>query len=132
MFRQANGLDTVTATEASCDDVFAAYLIDIAKSLSPASYKRFVSLVQSIRRCLNSKGWSELGDPTSDMDSEFCTVQSTQRVPEISNVFINDFLPQDRPDIDRKDAIEMTLHLTEWLFSHKFSTLRLTREKDAE
>lgn len=107
----------------NCTDTLAAYLVDVAQELKPEFYRHFVLLVQCLRRCLNLHGWELPGEVP--MAAEYCEVRGPDNLPYISNTFITDFLPQECPSLDRRAAIEMTLHLNRWLCAHNLSRLAL-------
>lgn len=110
----------------TCNEAFAGYLVETAQILKPEYYMQFVLYIQCLRRCLNLHGWSLPHECIHTKDREYCSYRDASNVPEMCNHFISDFLPQECPSLDRKAAIEMTLHLNKWLFEHKLSRLKLT------
>ena len=110
----------------TCNEAFAAYLIEVAQVMKPEYYMQFVLYIQCLRRCINLHGWSLLRETQPGLNQEYCSCRDASNLPEISNHFISDFLPQECPSLDRKAAIEMTLHFNKWLYERKLSRLKLS------
>jgi len=112
-----------TQVGASCNEALAGYLVAVAQEIKPEFYRQFVLFAQCLRRCLNQHGWELPGE--SPIAAEYCEIRGPDNLPHISNIFVSDFLPQECPSLDRRAAIEMTLHLNRWLCAHNLSRLAL-------
>lgn len=119
--------DTISvSSQCVCDEVFALYLIDLASKVSIEGYRLFVSFLRALRECLNLKGWSLEGESNPVGSEEFCQVRNAQNLPEVSNFFITEFVEDRETQYDREKFIGMMLHFNAWLFSHHYSTLKLS------
>lgn len=117
---------TVSA-ECVCDDVFALYLLDLASKVTPAGYQLFVKFLQTLRECLNLKGWSLDGESEQQStDDVFCEIRTAQNLPEVSNYFITEYIEDQDSPHDRQKFIGLMLHFNAWLFSHRYSNLKLS------
>jgi len=109
-----------------CDQVFALYLMDLATKVSSEGYQLFIGFLQALRECLNEKGWNLDGEGSKLGDEVFCESRSAQNLPEVSNYFITEFVEDPSRQYDRDKYIGMMLHFNAWLFSHRYSNLKLS------
>lgn len=110
----------------SCDEVFALYLMDLATKVTIEGYQLFVSFLQALRECLNEKGWSLEGENNHTRGEVFCETRRAQNLPEVSNYFITEFVENRGDEYDRDKFIGMMLHFNAWLFTHRYSNLKLS------
>lgn len=117
---------SVHVNDTPCDEVFAMYLMEQAEKLKPDGYRLLALLMQSLKKCMNLKGW-EL-DREANFDNytaSYCGSRPATYVPLVGNYFIARFLPAKGPQLERKKAIDALLHFNEWLYAHKYSNLKL-------
>ena len=110
----------------TCDEVFGQYLTEVAEKVTTQGFGMFVDFIQALRTCLNQRGWELSGQTSSTESGIYSEVQTATNLPEISNYFITDFLEDEEVDLDREKAISMMLHFDEFLFTHRYSNLKLS------
>lgn len=99
----------------------------MAGKLSREGFALFVSFVQALRECLNSRGWLIEGEVENQGHGEvFCEVRNAQNLPEVSNFFITEFIEEHENHYDRRKFIGLMLHFNAWLFAHRYSNLKLS------
>lgn len=113
----------------TCDQVFAFYLVEVAGKTREEGYAVVVRFVRHLRMCLNQKGWTLQGESKQAPEGVFCEVRPATNLPEISNIFITDYLedledPTTAPNRDQ--AIHLMMHFNAFLFTRRLSNLKLS------
>lgn len=113
----------------TCDQVFALYLLDLAPKVTAAGYEQVVRFLRHLRMCLNQKGWTLPGEDETVPEGVYCELRPAAFLPEVSNVFITDYLEdlEDATDApDRDIAIRLMMHFNGFLFAKRLSNLKLS------
>jgi hypothetical protein len=110
--------------ESPCREVFAEYFKDVALKVKQDSLQVFSDFLEALLVCLDAKGWTLPGEPPAAEES-FTSVRSAQRVPDIANFFVTDFLEGRKGDLTRPMAVELMLHLCRWLYAQRFTAFKL-------
>lgn len=110
--------------ESTCREVFAEYLKEVALKVKQDSLQVFAGFLEALLACLDAKGWTLPGEPPAVQES-FTTVRSAQRVPDIANFFVTDFLVGRKSELARPMVVELMLHLCRWLYAQRFTAFKL-------
>lgn len=122
--------------------ILALFISEVSQHLRKEFYREFVFFVLMYRRALNSIGWETkarvLHKAQTKESHEFCEDSNGEYMPEISNDFITDLLPEYLKEYDIsgfqvigpeepkiKNAIFLTMHFCNWLNHHKYTYSRL-------
>jgi len=133
--------------QASVNKILASYIYEVAPSLRTRFYKEFVFFLLMYRRALNEAGWDArlkmTGKGPEEETKEFCEASNGEYIPEISNDFIADLLPEYLKDYDLKgfkvigpevpglrNSVFLTQHLCNWLNYQKYTSARLVLNPD--
>ena len=118
---------SVSVENTPCDEVFALYLMEFADRVKPEGYHLLARFIQNLRKCLNLKGWEI--DPAADFVTGqgcYCEGHSAACLPNVANYFLARYLPQKCPQFEREKAADVMMHFNEWLYSHRYSSLKLS------
>jgi len=107
---------------ATCDEVLAAYIVAMSKRLSEEGLTLVVQFLEQLRICLNFQGAAICGG----LPGVFCEKNTAQKVPEIANFFVSEYLDTAQVAFSRDTAIGLTMHLCRWLFVKCYSNLKLS------
>lgn len=119
----------VTRNKITCDDIFACFLIHMARIANEKFYKTIIVLIKHFRECMNKLGWDilsqfkHLSDEQTTLD--FCSVKNGEHLPEIASDFINVYLPSKLPQFDKKIASVIVSQFCDWLHKHKLTHIKL-------
>jgi hypothetical protein len=122
----------------SCDDILALFLIDNSQIFTFQFYKTLIIFIKSYRDCMNKIGWeivSQYKEITSEKtEADFTTVRNGEHLPEISEEFVNIYLPNNLPSFDKYLAVVIVNYLCDWAYKHKFThtKLKYLNEEDDE
>ena len=114
----------VTA-ESPCRDVIATYLTEVSQRVKQDSLKSIAEFLEALLSCLNVKGWTLPGE-SCDSTEVYTAVRSARQIPDIANFFITDFLETRRVAFVREEAVDIMMHLCRWLYSQRFTNLKLS------
>ena len=115
--------------EHTADDIMALYLIEVAGKVHAAFYKTLTVFVELVRECMNEYGWDillkykRLGN--EENEGEYTRKKSAEHVPEISNIFIMQFLPKRNAYFKRELAVKLMFHFCGWLYRHQHTHTRI-------
>lgn len=115
-------------TDKTCDEVLTIYLKEAANSANREYFRFIFKFVTLFRACINKIKIDQV-DITKQTDDkkEFTQLHTAESAPDICNEFITDFMePKDYFGLDTGELIEVIQHLCYWLYSHNFTTSRLT------
>lgn len=122
-------LDQHAHLSATCDEIFALFLIDMSKLFNLQFYKTFVIFIKSYRECMNKLGWEILShykdlskEPT---ELDYTTIKRGEHLPEIANDFVGIFLPCNLPSFDKYLSVIMTNQFCDWLYKHEFTNMKV-------
>ena len=122
--------------------IIAIFILEVSQHLRKEFYKEFVFFILMYRKALNSIGWetkaSILQRPRIKESTEFCATENGEYMPEISNEFITDLLPEylkeyelsgfkviGQEESNIHNAIVLTMHFCNWLNYNKYTFSRL-------
>ena len=113
----------------TCDDIFAIFLIDNSQLFTKQFYKTVVIFTKSYRECMNKLGWEVLSQ-YKDINNELTNLQYTsvkngEHLPEITEEFVNIYLPSNLPSFDRYLAVVLANYFCDWLYKHRFTNLKI-------
>ncbi len=115
--------------ELTCDDIFAIFLLDMARTVNFKFLKNLLIFVKNLRDCMNLIGWEILSEYKSIRNEpttlEFTSVKNAECLPDITNDYINLFLPNNFPKFDKHLAVVIINMFCDWLYKHKFSNKKL-------
>jgi hypothetical protein len=114
----------------SCDDIFAIFILDISRTLSLKFLKNLLIFIKNLRDCMNIIGWEILSEYKSlryePTILDFTSVKNAECLPDLSNEFINIFLPNKLPNWDKHLAVVIVNMICDWLYKHKFTNKKLS------
>ena len=109
----------------TCDDVFAEFLLEKAKSIQKKEYKVIAASILSLRECIN-KHYKELDDNiTLELGQEYTKYIKPGLLPKISNVYVLNYLPENRPDYDKDNEVKFMLDFSAWLMNKNYTDLEV-------
>lgn len=135
----------------NCNETFALFLAYSFKFVSIEFYREIAFFVVGFRHIANKIGWDiyreEHKNAEIDFELEFCQEQNAELLPNMSNEFIVEFLPEcffsgkllsesESLTFFGSDAIRllrmilMTKHFCHWLFVNKFSKSKIEIVKE--
>jgi len=123
-----------------CDEVFAEYLGFIAEKSSDSFFRDAVKFILMYREHMNKNG-DKLEEskktlpesvvlpkipgavPEKPTATEFCLENNAEQAPDISNDFINSYLPENiaKAETNIDDMKDLTYHFCGWLFYNCFT-----------
>ena len=107
-----------------CDEVFAEYILKIAKYVNKDYLIRIIKFVVLFRECLNTiykpKNKAEKG--------QFSENYNAEDAPDISNEFVTDFLETDVQLFDflKDESIDLTQNFCQWLYDNNYTCSKLS------
>lgn len=107
----------------ACEDVFAIYLIEMAQTVDEDEYKKFILYFENLKTCLNLRGYQLYKEEPKF--ENYCQIKNADKVPEIFNYYIQQYMPLYFPSLNRDLAIRISLHYAKWLLTHHFTNRRL-------
>jgi hypothetical protein len=109
---------------AKCDEVFADYIIKMARYCNPTFFIRLLKFVTLFRECVNIINREKCKPEVK----EFAEVSNAEDVPDISNEFITEFLDPDQNcfEFSKDEAIDITQNLCHWLYENNFTCSKLS------
>lgn len=119
-----------TALESSsninAEEILGKYLYEIGKKVNEDFYQTIIVFSRLCKECLNEYGWGLVNKTRSvTMDErrkEFSKQSnSADYIPDISNDFINYYLPEKFPTFDKYLATELVRHLCNWIQKNGYS-----------
>jgi hypothetical protein len=130
----------------TCDEIFAEYLGFLAKKVNKTYYSKVLKFVLFFRECtnLNSgklKEESKLMPKdlfplmTGNSDEfqtkwgtiqDYCATHNAEQLPDISNEFILEFIPDNMQDIEIGEVTDLTQHFCHWLFINGYTCAKLS------
>lgn len=113
-------------SENVAEHVLAQYLYKLGEKVSADFFKTSIIFVRLYRDCLNEYGWGLLRKQRAvtleEKKREFAKEPETAGyIPDMSNDFINRFLPQEYPVFDKYLATELVRHLCDWVFKSGYT-----------
>eukprot|EP00347_Sterkiella_histriomuscorum_P012296 403369133 len=125
------------------DQILAIFLIDMSEQVIVNFYKAVTVFVTLYRNCLNEIGWDQIANykrldliesinqnEDSIIDSGlpiFTQVKDGDFIPQLSNEFILEYLPQKCNIFYRKLAVSLVEHLCRWLYNRKLTQLKISQ-----
>lgn len=110
----------------AAEKVLARYLYEIGKNITEDFFKICVIFVRLYRDCLNEYGWElarkHRAVTLKEKKKEFAKEpESADYIPDLSNDFINYFLPQEFSTFDKYLGTELVRHLCDWVFKSGYT-----------
>jgi len=108
------------------ENVLAQYLYEIGQKVADDFFKTSIIFVRLYRDCLNEYGWGLIRKQRNvtleEKKRQFAKEPETaDYIPDMSNDFINYFLPQEYPVFDKYLATELVRHLCDWVFKSGYT-----------
>ncbi|CAG9331904.1 unnamed protein product [Blepharisma stoltei] len=114
----------------SCDDVFAIYLIEIARIIEEDAYKNFVLFFENLRICLNLRGYQMHSEEKLEKINNYCVLKGPEKVPGIFNYYIQQFMPLNFPSFNKDFAIRISIHFDKWLLKNNLTDMKIILTED--
>ena len=127
-----------------CDEVFAEYLTDASGVAGKQKYEKVLKHILLYRECLNQCGEKLLEEkkklpnilvlhptvePQNEYATEYCIGNNAEQAPDISNDFMQSYLPKVCPSFDKEEAKVLTRSLCHWLFLNGYTCSMLASPK---
>ena len=113
------------------DRVLAEYLCTMAKKVNDKFFMTLIVFARLYRDCMNEYGWEYLSKykPVSAEERKrvFAKSCNAEHVPEACNVFINRFFLKEFPNFDSTIAVDLTMHLCDWLTEKQYSHSKISQ-----
>lgn len=113
----------------TCDDIFALFLIDNSEIFTFQFYKTLIIFIKSYRECMNKIGWELVSQykniQPEKTELEFANVKNGEHLPEISEDFVNIYLPNHLPCFDRYLSVVIVNYFCDWAYKHRFTHVKL-------
>ncbi|CAG9334447.1 unnamed protein product [Blepharisma stoltei] len=109
----------------SCDDAFAAYLIEISENIGEDTYKNFILFFENLRICLNLRGYQLHLDENSVKISNYSKTKGPEKIPGIFNYYIQQYMPLNFPSFNKSIAIKISLHFDKWLLKNNLTDMKI-------
>eukprot|EP00826_Nyctotherus_ovalis_P060331 TRINITY_DN844_c0_g2_i6.p2 TRINITY_DN844_c0_g2~~TRINITY_DN844_c0_g2_i6.p2 ORF type:complete len:147 (-),score=46.00 TRINITY_DN844_c0_g2_i6:183-623(-) len=108
------------------ENVLGRYLYEMGKNVNEDFFKICIIFVRLYRDCLNEYGWElarkQHAVTLKEKKKEFAKEpESADYIPDLSNDFINYFLPQEFSTFDKYLATELVRHLCDWVFKNGYT-----------
>lgn len=116
------GSQPASEDTAACDEALAVYVVAMSQRLTDEGLTLVLQFLSQLRLCLNSQGPTICGG----LPGVFCESNTAQKVPDIANFFISEYLDTVQMPFSRETAISLTMHLCRWLFVKRYSNLKLS------
>ncbi|OMJ86066.1 hypothetical protein SteCoe_12503 [Stentor coeruleus] len=114
-----------TESKGTCDEAFAKYLMFKHSKLSEVEYQALRASVYSLRDCVN-KYYERLDTENFlENESEYTITEKPAMIPNISNFYIIEFLPREKPIHDKKKEISFMLEFCRWLNEQNYTDLEI-------
>lgn len=106
-----------------CDEIFAEYIIKVAKMCNKEFFLKVLKFVTIFRECLNI-----INRGKTSHNEEYSECNNAEDAPDISNDFVTDFLEKDPQlfDFSKDDAIDMTQNFCQWLYDNNYTCSKLS------
>ncbi len=139
--------------EQSCDQIFARYLAEVAKVVSPTCFRAVVQFVLLYRECLHRYGWLKLfqeatsaAEPEEQktggryvilssqqrtmMQTHYCAANNAEFVPIVANELVTIFAPEHVPQLPKDECVNLVINLCEWLLQHGYTCTKVSVVKE--
>ena len=88
-------------------------------------YKSIAASILSLRECIN-KHYKELNDTSILEDGQDYTKnKNAVLLPKISNVYVLNYLPENRPDHNKETEVNFMLNFCAWLMEKNYTDLEV-------
>jgi hypothetical protein len=123
----------ITIEEAKCNTIFAHFLLYMQNLICMDFARSLIILMRYFRDCLNAHGWDMVSKTylmtPDEKKEEYCSRFNAEYIPELSNLFLCEYLPKQCPKYDEKLAVDTMLFFCNWLHKHKYTASKLERNK---
>jgi hypothetical protein len=110
-----------------CDETFSFYIQKVARLCKHEYFIKVLKFITLYRECLN---FTQIENPKNNKDCryEYVECNNSEDVPDISNIFIMDYLETDTQGFDftREEAIDLTQNFCQWLYDNNFTCSKLS------
>ena len=114
-----------TENHRTCDDAFAEFLMEKSTKSLRKEYKSIAASILSLRECIN-KHYKELNDTSILEDGQDYTKnKNAVLLPKISNVYVLNYLPENRPDHNKETEVNFMLNFCAWLMEKNYTDLEV-------
>jgi len=112
-----------------CDEVFAYYIVKVAKVAKPEFFMKVLKFITLFRECLNNTNRDKMKPKNgSQASNDYSEVFNPEDVPDISNEYVTEYLGTEHNlfDFGREEAIDLTQNFCQWLYDNNFTCSKLS------
>jgi hypothetical protein len=122
-----------------CDTIMGMFLYAVSKIVNEKLYLILGIFFRNLRECLNEHGYEVIAEyfeknhseeaksliPKKKDDRVFCSQETPDFLPVISDKFILEYLPKYCPDFDQQLAMDLMYDFCKWLSKKKYTKIRV-------
>ena len=117
-----NETEFVKPIKKNCERILAEYLCAMVKKVNDKFFTTLIIFSKLYKECMNEYGWEIIAKyrtvTEEDQKKPYSKTNNAEHIPEASNIFINRFLLKEFPNFEATIAMDLTMHLCDWL-QHK-------------
>ncbi len=115
----------------NCHVILAEYLYEMSKKVNEKFFMTLIIFTRLYRDYMNIHGWDIVSRykavSKEERDTSYAKCSDAEHMPEACNDFAKNYLPKEHPSFDQEIAIDITLHLCQWLYRKGYTHTHISR-----
>ncbi len=115
----------------NCEKILAEYLCGMARKVNEKFFTTLIIFARLYKDCMNECGWDIVGRykkvGAEERKLPFTKLCDAEHVPEACNQFVNKFFLREFPNFEPTIAMDLTMHLCEWLYSKQYTHSKISQ-----